>query len=278
MKKLRKCEGTQINSGSSMCRIDFGKVLGAIMVEPGQKIPEFTPEALKQLCHSDRPARIYPIPDFVEYAKSGGEPQVGATGYGPNQYNGLNAQTDSFTLPKFDENVNANLLKGASLEWDVYFFDKDRVYGYNDGTDVLAGFPMSTVYPTPTPFSTSSQKSQLIVNFCYADIEDAYLHIDYVEIDFNANKVLKGLTEVILVEAGANKYRVVEKIGSYDITEKVGKEIADAASTALIGATSATYENGDLTIVPAEASVAPKLAAPSILLEAGIEYIEGVEA
>lgn len=277
MRKLRQCEGTQINSGSSMCRIDWGKILGAIMVEPGVKIPEFTAEALKQLCHADRPGRIYPIGDFVEYAKSGGEPQVGATGYGPNQFNGLNAQTDSFTLPKFDEMVNANLLKGASLEWDVYFFDKDRVYGYNDGTEELAGLPMSTVYPTPTPFSTSGSKSQLVVNFCHADIEDAYKNIDFVEIDFNANKVLKGLTEVVLIKDADNKYKLVEKIGGYDVTAKFGEEIAKGAQTVLIGATSAEYKDGKLTIV-AEDGATPKLAAPSILLEAGIEYIEGVVA
>lgn len=277
MRKTRQCEGTKINSGSSLCKIDWGKVLGAIMVEPGQKISEFTAEALKQLCHADRPARIYPITDFVEYAKSGGEPQVSATGYGPNQFNGLNAQTDTFTLPKFDEMINANLLKGASLEWDVYFFDKDRVYGYNDGTDVLAGLPMSTVYPTATPFSTSGAKSQLLVNFCHADIEDAYKNLDFVEIDFNANKVLKGLTEVILVAGENNTYKLIEKVGGYDITAKYGSELAENASSALIGATSATFTEGVLTIVPADGAT-PKLAAPSVLTTVGIDYIEGVDA
>ena len=99
MKKIRTCAGTHINSGSSACKIDWSKVKGAILVEPGTKLPDdVTAEKLAEMCHADRPGRIYPISPFFEYAKNGGEAQISAVGYGPNQFNGLNAQTDTFTL------------------------------------------------------------------------------------------------------------------------------------------------------------------------------------
>ena len=112
MKKIRTCAGTHINSGSSACKIDWSKVKGAILVEPGTKLPDdVTAEKLAEMCHADRPGRIYPISPFFEYAKNGGEAQISAVGYGPNQFNGLNAQTDTFTLAGFDEVLNAQLLK-----------------------------------------------------------------------------------------------------------------------------------------------------------------------
>ncbi|WP_300697548.1 hypothetical protein [uncultured Bacteroides sp.] len=274
MRKTRICENARINTGSSICKIDWGKIRGCILMESGQKLTEFTREALEQLCHADRPMRIYPIVGFVEYAKNGGEPQVSAVGYGPSLYNGLNTQTDTFTLPKFDETLNANLMKGASQEWDVYFFDEKRIYGYNDGTDILAGMRMATVYPTVTPFSTSSSKSTMTVSFCHADIEDTLMHIDFVDMSFNLSKVLKGLTEVVLEKKGeTTEYQIVEKIGGYDLTSLYGDVIAKNATTVLLGATSATYENGALTIV---AAGDVSLAAPSVLYENDIKYIEGV--
>ncbi len=110
MRKTRICDSAEMNTGGSACSVDWGKIKGAIIVEHGKKLPaDLTPEKLAELCHADRPDRIYPILTFVEYAKSGGEAQVSAVGYGSNQYNGLNAQTDTFTLPRFDEILNAEL-------------------------------------------------------------------------------------------------------------------------------------------------------------------------
>ena len=103
------------------------------MVEPGMKLSDdITGEKLSEMCHADRPNRIYPIFPILEYAKNGGEAQVSAIGYGPNQFNGLNAQTDTFTLSRFDEVLNAQLLKCANKEWDVYFWNTDNILiGYN---------------------------------------------------------------------------------------------------------------------------------------------------
>ena len=96
MRKIRNCASTQMATGVSKCQIDFGKLKGAIIVERGKKLPaDLTAEKLEQACHADRPDRVYPIFTFVEYAKNGGEPQVGATGYGPQGVTGVNARTDS---------------------------------------------------------------------------------------------------------------------------------------------------------------------------------------
>lgn len=266
----------QLNTGSSHCKIDWGKIKGCILVEPGQKLPDLTREALEKLCHADRPERIYPILSFVEYAKNGGDPQVNAVGYGASQFNGMNTQTDTFTLPRFDETLNAKLLECASQEWDVYFFDDKHLYGYNDGTDVLAGMSMSTVYPTVTPFATSSSKSTMTISFCHTDIEDTLRHIDFIALEISLKSVLKGLTEVVLASKDANKYKLIENIGGYDLTPLHGPNIAAAAADVLNGVTSASYSDGILTIVPSDAGGTITLKSPSVLFENGIKFIEGV--
>ena len=79
------CESAEMNTGGSACKVDWGKVKGAILVEHGVKLPaNITADELEKMCHADRPGRIYPIHTFVEYAKNGGEAQVSAVGYGAN--------------------------------------------------------------------------------------------------------------------------------------------------------------------------------------------------
>ena len=69
MRKIRTCKGGRMNTGSSACKIDWKKVKGAIMAEHGVKLPaDLTSEKLLELCHADRPDRIYPIFPFLEYA------------------------------------------------------------------------------------------------------------------------------------------------------------------------------------------------------------------
>ena len=277
MNKTRSCKVAAINTGSSHCPIDWGKIRGAILVEPGTVLGELTKDALEKACHDDRPKRIYPIVGFVEYAKNGGEAQTSAVGYGPSEYNGISPQTDTFTLPRFDETLNANLLKGANKKWDVYFFDEKHIYGYNDGTN-LAGIPMSTVYPTATTFSTSSNKSALTVSFSHADIEDTLKHLDFAEIDYVAFKGLKGLTEVSLVKqsGGENEYKLIETIGGYDLTPLFGAEIQKAATTILNGASAAKYEaaKGVLQLTPSTGTIGLK--SPSTLYTSSIKWIEQV--
>lgn len=271
--KTRECKTAAINTGSSMCPIDWGKIRGAILVEPGNVLTDF--EKLEEACHADRPKRIYPILGFVEYAKNGGEAQVSAVGYGPSGYNGISSQTDTFTLPRFDETLNANLIKGANKKWEVYFFDDKHIYGYNNGKE-LAGIPMSSVYPTATQFSTSGSKSTMTVSFCYEDIEDTLVHLDFAEIDYVAFRNLKGLTSVKLVKQTSpeNSFKLIEVVGGYDLTPLYGSVIATAASTVLNGATTAKYESGALTITPSTGEISLK--APSVLYTSEIKWIENV--
>lgn len=276
MRKIRTCKGSRFNTGGSACKIDWEKVKGSIMVEHGVKLPaDITGDKLAELCHADRPGRIYPIFPLFEYAKNGGEPQVNALGYGGNQYNGLNAQTDTFTLARFDEVLNAQLLNNANKEWDVYFWNRDNhLIGYNDDTDILAGIPMSTVYPTVTQYPTSGAKSTMTVSFCHEDAEDSQLHFDYVQLDFNPKNFAKGLVDVVFEKAEAGyAYKIIEKIGGYDRTEEFGTLLADGAAEVLNNVTSATYANGVITIVPKDGAT-PSLKAPSVLFEKGIKGIE----
>ena len=278
MRKIRTCKGSRMNTGSSACSIDWKKVKGAILAEHGVKLPaDITGEKLLELCHADRPGRIYPILPFLEYAKNGGEPQVNAIGYGASEYNGLNAQTDTFTLKKFDEVLNAQLLKCANKGWDVYFWNQDNMLiGYNDDTDVPAGIPMSSVYPTVTQYPTSSAKSAMTVSFAHEDAEDSHLNFDYVQLDFNPKNFLKGLVDVEFVKMETeNTYKIVEVVGGYDRTEEFGQLIADAAVEVLNNVTSASYADGVITIVP-KGNEMPSLRSASVLFKNEIKGIEQI--
>lgn len=277
MRKTRTCDSAEMNTGGSACSVDWGKIKGAIIVEHGKKLPaDLTPEKLAELCHADRPDRIYPILTFVEYAKNGGEAQISAVGYGPNQYNGLNAQTDTFTLARFDEMLNAELLRCANKQWDVYYWDSNKMLiGYNDGTDILAGIPMSAIYPSSTPFSTSGAKSTMTVNFAHFDAEDSQLNFDYVKLDFNPGNVIKGLTEVMLVEETSGKYKIVECIGGYDRTAEFADALSTGAAEVFTGVTSASYENGLITITPGEGEISVKQ--PSVLYTNDIKWVEFIK-
>lgn len=278
MRKTRICDSAEMNTGGSACSVDWGKIKGAIIVEHGKKLPaDLTPEKLAELCHADRPDRIYPILTFVEYAKSGGEAQVSAVGYGPNQYNGLNAQTDTFTLARFDEMLNAELLRCANKQWDVYYWDSNKMLiGYNDGTDELAGIPMSAIYPGSTPYSTSGAKSSMTVNFAHLDAEDSQLNFDYLKLDFNPANVVKGLTEVMLVETKSNEFRVIECVGGYDRTDEFGDAIADGAEAVLDGIISVSFEDGVLSVTK-EGETPLAVKAPSVLFTKDIKWVEFVK-
>lgn len=281
MRKTRTCTGANLNTGVSKCHLDPEKVKGAILVPHGTKLPaEFTATKAKELCHADRPGRIYPILPFVEYAKNGGEPQVSANGYGPSQMTGISALTYTFTMDKFYPELNASLTKAANKAWDAYFFDeKNVIYGLNDGSDTLAGIPMSTVYSTPTPHPTSSAAATMDVSFAIEDARFYFENMDFMQLDFVISRSLVGLTPVELAKVGSsgNDYKLIEKVGGYDLTSTYGPIISE--NPTLVGASSSgvTYNASaeTLTISTTGATV-PALAAPSALLDKGIEGIEQV--
>lgn len=278
MRPIRTCESAQLNTGVSKCFLDMGKVKGAILVPRGVKLPaELTGEKLLELCHEDIGARVFPIAPFTEYAKTGGEVQANENGYGGVSASGVSARTDALTLDKFYPELNAALLRSMNQPFDVYYWDESNVlYGINDGTDLLAGFPMSTVYPTAVPHPTSSEAASLIVNFAFEDARASMEKLDFVKLSFNPRNYAKGLTLVELVKAGdaGDEYKLLEKIGGYDLTSTYGSLLADNPEL-VSGATAVTYDDDKNTLtLTVDSGATPRLKSPKLLFEAGIEGIE----
>lgn len=282
MRKLRTCASAQLNTGVSKCAPEFGKMKGAILVERGTKLPaDLDNEKLEKLAHANRPDRIYGIGVFTEYAKNGGEVQSSANGYGGEEVTGISARKDTFNLNKFYPELHAALTRCVNKEWDVYFFDEDNVlYGINDGTDTLAGYPMSTVYSDAVPHPTSSSKSTMTVSFAHSDAKLSITAFDYVQLDFNIQKLTLGLTSVALGKIGStgNKYKLYETLGGNDLTSIYGPLIVTAGNTVINGATSAvTYDATDETLtIAATAGAEPRLKPASVLYENAIKGIEQV--
>lgn len=281
MRKLRTCTSSQLNTGVSKCPPDFGRMKGAILVEKGRKLPaELTADALEKLVHAPRPERVYGIYEFVEYAPNGGEVQTAANGYGPEEITGISARRDNFTLKRFCPELHAALTRCHNKEWDVYFFDEDnRLYGINDGTDLLAGFSMSNVYSDATPYATSSAKATMSVNFSHADAKESAIGFDYIQLDFNPLKCVLGLVLVQLKKTSqeGNEYKLYEYVGGYDITSELGMIVAEAGQAVISGASAVTYNAGvnTLTITPSDDGV-PTLKSPEVLYQNDLKGIESV--
>lgn len=268
----RKCPGVAtFNTGSSVCVLDPGKIKAIILTIHGHKIPtEKTAEAFEKACHADRPGRIFPIKTIVEYAPSGGEAQTSATGYGPTKVTSYSAKNDVWTLQDYDASLKANIMAAKNVAFDAYFVDENNVvYGVNDGTEDLAGIPLSGVYPGGQDWDSSGTEANLTIATMFKDYEKYVKNADVRAYDFDVVDALKGLVYVDLVSTESNKYKLIEHFGKLDITEYYGELLAKNA--VLIGATSASYADGVITTV-GEGSIT--LASPSVLQESGITGIE----
>lgn len=284
MRKLRSCPAANLNTGSSKCAPNFDEITGAILVEPGTKLPDdLTAEKLEELVHAGRPSRIYGIYRFVEYAKNGGEVQTSANGYGPEQITGISARKDTFTLSKFSPELDAALTRCSNQPWDVYFFDSNNIlYGIDDGSGKLAGYPMSGVYSDTVPFKTSSSQPTHTITFMHENAKTAKTSYDYEQLDFNINsaRLILGLTPVILEKTGTggSSYKLYEKVGGYDVTGIYGPLIVTAGESVVNGATSAiSYDETTETLTIASSAGADiRLKSPAVLYENGIKGIEQV--
>lgn len=272
-RKVRTCSSSTLNTGKSVCPIPFGKVKEIILAPVGYDISDnITGAQLLTACHADLPSRIYPILGIVEYAKDGGDANVSAVGYGPNEYNGMNAATDQFTVGKYDAALVRNLLKSANAPLAAFYVDEDNViHGKRDGNGKLVGFPMTSVYPNATPHASSGSKATLVVNLAHEDVEDDYLNYDYIQLDFNPANYLVGLVEVVFEEtATTGKYKLIEKVGGLDVTANFGSALATGASTCMPSASSVSYDSTNEVII---ATGTPALAKPSVLHAAGVDGI-----
>lgn len=282
MNNFRTCGHAHLNTGVTKCPPDFENMKGAILVAPGTKLPaDLTAEKLEELVHADLPDRIYGIVRFTEYAKNGGEVQTAANGYDGEEPTGVSARKDTFTLNRFYPELDASLTANYTREWDVYFFDDDNMlYGIKDDTDIMAGYPMRSVYSDSTPFNTSSEKAGMTVTFVHEDAKRAKTHFDYIQLGFSIRRLVLGLTAVTLVKTGTtgNDYKLIESVGANDITPIYGPLIATAGSAVIEGATTAVTYNSDsktLTIATT-GNVVPRLKSPKDLHEKGITGIEQV--
>ena len=79
-----------------------------------------------------------------------------------------------------------------------------------------------------------------------------------------------------LVKAGdaGNEYKLLEKIGGYDLTSTYGSLLADNPEL-VSGATAVTYDEDKNTLtLTVDSGATPRLKSPKLLFEAGIEGIE----
>lgn len=270
----RECPGlATFNTGSSVCVLDPGKVKAIILTIHGHKLPEDkTADAIEAACHADRPERIFPIKTIVEYAPSGGEAQTSATGYGPTKITGYSAKNDVWTLQDYDASLKANIMAAKNVAFDAYFVDENNiVYGMNDGTEYLAGIPLSGVYTGGQDWDSSGTEANLTVATMFKDYEKYIKSADVSAYKFDVVEALKGLVYVELKSLESGKYKLVEHFGKLDITEHYGELLAKNATTALgvSDSPAASYADGVITV-----SGNPKLAKPSVLQGLGITGIE----
>lgn len=278
MRNTRTCMSGNFNTGVSKCPVNLDNIKAAILVRKGVKLPKaLTAEKLEELAHADGNERIYGILPFVEYAKNGGEVQTSAIGYGAEQETGVSAQKDTFTLDRYYPELDAALSANENKAYDVYYVDDaNTLIGINDGTEELAGIPMACVYSDATQFNTSGAKATMTVTFCHTNSKILKRKFDYAALDFDVQGLILGLTAVELVKAEGNEYKIVEKVGGYDLTALYGSLIKEGGSAVLVGTTSSVSYNEDketLTITSTDQSE-PKLAKPSVLFTKGIKGIE----
>ena len=282
MSRIRSCASNSFFTGKSVCEIDYDKIKYLLLTKHGVKLQYDTLDNLRAMCHADLPNRAYGFPQIVNWEPNGGEVQTSQVGYGPNVYNGVSARTDAFTVDKFRHYLRAEILKNVDEEFDMYLIDaKNNLYGLNDGTDELAGIPV-TIYPSGNDHPGASDKASLAVNVSYVDVEEYMMKLDVVPLDYAARSAVYGLMPVTLEKVGStgNNYKLVEYYGKGDATAKFGELISDNVASVINGATAGTYDatNNYITVTLASDSTAPTLKAASVLEANGIYGIEPFSA
>ena len=282
MSRIRTCAGNNFFTGKSVCEIDYDKIKSLILMKHGVKLSYDTLANLRAACHADLPNRAYGFPTIINWEPNGGEAQTSQVGYGPTYYNGMSARNDALTLDKFRHYLRAEILKNVEETFDMYLIDKaNNLYGLNDGTDTLAGIPV-TIYPSGNDHPGASDKESLVVNVVYEDVEEYMINLDVVPLDYRANTAVYGLMPVTLEKQGTegSNYKVIEFYGKGDATAKYGALIAEEVSNVITGATAATYDstNNYITFTLSSGVTAPTLKKASVLETNGIYGIEPYSA
>lgn len=280
MRNLRECTSSQLNSGKLHCMPNMNRVKGSIVVPVGTKLPKgLTADKLEELAHADKSLRINGIFKYVEYAKEGGEVQTSTVGYGGEEVTGVSAQKDTFTLAEFNPVLHASFMRCLNQQFGVYHFDdENKLFGLNDGTDLLAPVPV-TIYSNATPYNTSSAKPTMTVSYCIEDAKQVGIDWDFEKLDFNPADLTLGLVPVRLekTEGNGNEYKLYEDKGAFDLTSQYGPLLAEAGETVIAGTeVTAVAYNADKNVITITASEVTGLKAPSVLYTSGITGIESV--
>ena len=277
MARIRTCAGNSFFTGKSVCEIDYDKIKSVILMKHGVKLDYSSLEAIRSACHADVPNRAYGFPTIINWEPNGGEAQTSQVGYGPTFYNGMSARNDALTLDKFRHYMRAEILKNVEETFDMYLIDKrNNLYGLNDGTDTLAGIPV-TIYPSGNDHPGASDKESLVLNVVYEDVEEYMINLDVEPLGFRATTAVYGLMPVTLEKQGTsgNNYKLIEFYGKGDATAKYGELLADHAADVMTGVTAATYDaaTNALTLTVSSGTT-PALKAASVLCTNGIYGIE----
>jgi len=273
MAYIRTCANSSFNTGVSICDIDYARIKLMILTKHDVKLDYSTGEALRTACHAGTADRAYGFPEILNWEMNGGDAATSTIGYGPVRFTGLNARTDAFTMD-FRHYLRAQILKNVNNVFDMYLIDaSDQIYGLNDGTEELAGIPV-TIYPSGNDHRGASDPATLVVNVVYEDVEDYVRNYDVRQLDYRAKTYVYGLMPVEFVKTD-DGYKVVEYYGKADCTAKYGELLADNVSTAFTNVTAATYDANTETMTLTVSEGDPTLATASVLAEAGIYGIEG---
>jgi hypothetical protein len=267
---VRTCPSAEkFNTGGSYCPIDPSKVKALILATKDLAIPfSATAESIKEMCHADRPNRIYPIKGIVEYAPSGGEAQTETQGYGGMKIIGYSAKDDVFTLGEYDMEIVKNITRVKNATMYVFYVDADnQIHGIaKDDNESIYGVP-AKVYVGDQSFDTSSTNANTTLHIALEDVEKFMLNRTAFKPEFDVVDNLIGLLNVRFVLLENNKYKLVDSSNT-DITAVY----KDLTTNALASATSSfEYESQNEVFT---AGTMPTLKTPSELYELGIIGIE----
>lgn len=269
---LRTCAGGVFNSGTSNCPFDPGHIKALILVEHGQKLPAtIDANALQVACHADRPARIYPLKEVVEFAPEGGEVQTSENGYGGSKITGYSAYSPTFTMADADLNLRKQIVTAKAASFDAYFVDDNNViYGQKAGNGDFMGVALNGIGAGGQLFDSSGDSAQLTAQLFVRDYENWMRNIMVQQLDFDVVSALTGLVFVHF-ESVTGGYKLVSDADNLDLTSYYGQLLATNSQTAMPNATAVSY---DATTNVLTITGTAQLAAPSVLHGVGILGIE----
>jgi len=267
MKTFRSCETGRFNTGTGGCPFVPEKIKAAILMTAGTTFDIATFEDdFVRLIHANRPDRIYPFGNIIQYAANGGDANVSSVGYGPSKFNGYNPLTETWTIDGRPMSLFKNLMRLKNIPMDVAYIDNDgNIYCEDAGNGKFKGYSLSSVYPDGAQFPTESENASMNVNLVYRDIEAAWKNSIVLSSDGNIVDKANGLQWVELVKAGgANEYKLISKDDGLDITAIYGSMLRNQTAWQNVSAAAFDPDTETFTLTTT-AGESPLLKRPSDL-------------